>query len=67
MDYLITGKAPAGVKYKLRKPAATPAFIARCSGTIDSDPRRLQLLEHGRPATARLPGCKTVRPLLLIV
>jgi len=39
MDYLITGKAPAGVKYKLRKPGGYPDFIGAMFWTIDADRR----------------------------
>jgi chitinase len=39
MDYLITGKAPAGTKYKLRKPAGYPAMIGAMFWTIDADRR----------------------------
>jgi len=39
MDYLITGKAPAGVKYRLRKPGGYPGFIGAMFWTIDSDRR----------------------------
>ena len=40
MDYLITGKAPAGVAYKLRKPSGYPAMIGAMFWTIDADRRR---------------------------
>jgi chitinase len=39
MDYIITGKAPAGTKYKLRKPAGYPAMIGAMFWTIDADRR----------------------------
>jgi chitinase len=39
MDYLITGKAPAGTKYKLRKPAGYPEMIGAMFWTIDADRR----------------------------
>jgi chitinase len=39
MAYLITGKAPAGVKYKLRKPGGYPDFIGAMFWTIDADRR----------------------------
>jgi chitinase len=39
MDYLITGKAPAGVAYKLRKPSGYPAMIGAMFWTIDADRR----------------------------
>jgi chitinase len=39
MDYLITGKAPAGTKYKLRQPAGYPEMIGAMFWTIDADRR----------------------------
>jgi chitinase len=39
MDYLITGKAPAGVKYKLRQPKGYPGMIGAMFWTIDADRR----------------------------
>jgi chitinase len=39
MDYIITGKAPAGTKYKLRNPAGYPAMIGAMFWTIDADRR----------------------------
>lgn len=39
MDYLITGKAPAGVTYKLRKPSGYPSMIGAMFWTIDADRR----------------------------
>ena len=39
MDYLITGKAPAGVTYKLRRPAGYPAMLGAMFWTIDADRR----------------------------
>jgi chitinase len=39
MDYLITGKAPAGTRYKLRKPGGYPAMIGAMFWTIDADRR----------------------------
>lgn len=39
MDYLITGKAPAGTQYKLRQPAGYPAMIGAMFWTIDADRR----------------------------
>jgi chitinase len=39
MDYLITGKAPAGVVYKLRKPSGYAAMIGAMFWTIDADRR----------------------------
>jgi chitinase len=39
MDYIITGKAPAGTKYKLRKPAGYPGMIGAMFWTIDADRR----------------------------
>jgi chitinase len=39
MDYIITGKAPAGSKYKLREPAGYPPMIGAMFWTIDADRR----------------------------
>jgi chitinase len=39
LDYLITGKAPAGVTYKLRPPSGYPAMIGAMFWTIDADRR----------------------------
>jgi hypothetical protein len=39
MDYIITGKAPAGVQYKLRKPGGYPGMIGAMFWTIDADRR----------------------------
>ena len=39
MDYLITGKAPAGVTYKLRKASGYPRMIGAMFWTIDADRR----------------------------
>jgi len=39
MEYIITGKAPAGVRYKLRKPAGYPGMIGAMFWTIDADRR----------------------------
>jgi chitinase len=39
MDYIITGKAPAGTWYKLRNPAGYPAMIGAMFWTIDADRR----------------------------
>ena len=39
MDYIITGKAPAGTTYKLRNPAGYPAMIGAMFWTIDADRR----------------------------
>jgi chitinase len=39
MDYIITGKAPAGTKYKLRKPGGYPAMLGAMFWTIDADRR----------------------------
>jgi chitinase len=37
MDYIITGKAPAGTRYKLRNPAGYPAMIGAMFWNIDYD------------------------------
>jgi chitinase len=39
MDYIISGKAPAGTKYKLRKPSGYPSMIGAMFWTIDADRR----------------------------
>jgi chitinase len=39
MDYLITGKAPAGTSYKLRAPTGYPGMIGAMFWTIDADRR----------------------------
>lgn len=39
MEYLITGKAPPGVRYKLRKPGGYPAMLGAMFWTIDADRR----------------------------
>ncbi len=39
MDYIITGKAPAGTTYKLRNPAGYSAMIGAMFWTIDADRR----------------------------
>jgi hypothetical protein len=39
MEYIITGKAPAGTKYKLQKPTGYPEMIGAMFWTIDADRR----------------------------
>jgi chitinase len=39
MDYIISGKAPVGTKYKLRQPAGYPGMIGAMFWTIDADRR----------------------------
>jgi chitinase len=39
MDYIISGKAPAGSRYKLRKPTGYPGMIGAMFWTIDADRR----------------------------
>lgn len=39
MNYIISGKAPAGTKYKLRKPTGYPGMIGAMFWTIDADRR----------------------------
>lgn len=39
MGYLISGKAPAGTKYQLRKPTGYPGMIGAMFWTIDADRR----------------------------
>jgi len=57
MDYIITGKAPAGTTYKLRKPGGYPGMIGAMFWTIDADRRGgynfsnvVGPLLHGYPA-----------------
>jgi chitinase len=58
MDYIITGKAPEGTKYKLREPNGYPGMIGAMFWTIDADRRGNYIfsnvvgpLLHGYPAT----------------
>jgi chitinase len=39
MEYLITGRAPAGTRYQLRKPAGYPGMLGAMFWTIDADRR----------------------------
>jgi chitinase len=39
MDYLITGKAPAGTKYKIRQPKGYPGLLGAMFWTINADRR----------------------------
>ncbi len=39
MDYIITGKAPAGTEYQLREPGGYPGMIGAMFWTIDADRR----------------------------
>jgi chitinase len=39
MDYIITGKAPAGTKYKLQNPAGYPGMLGAMFWTINADRR----------------------------
>ena len=39
MDYIITGKAPAGTRYKLRQPGGYPGMIGAMFWTLDADRR----------------------------
>jgi chitinase len=39
MDYIITGKAPSGVQYKLHRPTGYPGMIGAMFWTIDADRR----------------------------
>ncbi len=57
MDYIITGKAPAGTTYKLREPAGYSGMIGAMFWTIDADRRGnhnfsnvVGPLLHGYPA-----------------
>lgn len=58
MDYIITGRAPAGTTYKLREPAGYPGMIGAMFWTIDADRRGNYNFSnavgpqlHGYPAT----------------
>jgi chitinase len=58
MDYIITGKAPAGTRYKLREPTGYPGMIGAMFWTIDADRRGNYNFSnvvgpqlHGYPAT----------------
>ncbi|MGC1461358.1 MAG: chitinase [Terracidiphilus sp.] len=58
MDYIVTGKASAGVKYKLRRPAGYPGMIGAMFWNIDADRREnyrfsnaVGPLLHSYPAT----------------
>jgi chitinase len=58
MDYIITGKAPAETKYKLRQPTGYPGLIGAMFWTIDADRRGNYNFSnvvgpqlHGYPAT----------------
>jgi chitinase len=58
MDYIITGKAPAGTEYKLRRPTGYPGMIGAMFWTIDADRRGNYNFSnvigpqlHGYPAT----------------
>ncbi len=59
MDYLITGKAPPGVKYRLRRPSGYPGLLGAMFWTIDADRRASYNYSnsigpqlHGYPAPA---------------
>jgi chitinase len=59
MDYILTGKAPAGTKYKLVEPAGYPGMIGAMFWTIDADRRGSYNYSnvigpqlHGYPATS---------------
>ena len=47
MDYIITGKASAGVKYKLRNPAGYSGMIGAMFWTIDADRRNNYNFSNG--------------------
>jgi chitinase len=40
MQYIITGKAPAGTTYKLRNPSGYPGMIGAMFWTINDDRRQ---------------------------
>jgi chitinase len=59
MDYLITGKVPAGVTYKLQRPGGYPGMMGAMFWTIDADRRgnynysnTVGPLLHGYPKSA---------------
>ncbi len=57
MDYIITGKAPAGTTYKLREAHRLPRHDRRHVLDHRRRPaRQLQLLKHSRPRTSQLRG-----------
>ena len=58
MDYILTGKAPAGSKYKLREPNGYPGMRGAMFWTIDADRRGSYVFSnvvgpqvHGYPAS----------------
>ncbi|WP_035346947.1 glycosyl hydrolase family 18 protein [Edaphobacter aggregans] len=60
MDYIVTGKAPVGATYKLRKPSGYPEMIGAMFWTIDADRRgnynfsnSVGPLLHGYPAPSK--------------
>jgi chitinase len=60
MDYIITGKAPAGTAYRLLKPAGYPAMLGAMFWTLDADRRENYRFSnvigpqlHGFPGTAK--------------
>lgn len=59
MDYIITGKRPAGVKYRLRKTGGYPEMIGAMFWTIDAD-RRLNYVFSNSvgPQLHGYPGVK---------
>jgi len=66
MEYLITGKAPEGVTYKLQRPGGYPAMIGAMFWTIDGDRNENYLFSnvvgpqlHGYPAGNMPPGKKS--------
>jgi chitinase len=68
MQYLITGKAPQGVTYRLRQPDGYPAMIGAMFWTIDGDRNEsyafsnvIGPLLHGYPTRSAQLGKKTPR------
>jgi chitinase len=62
MDYIITGKVPAGATYKLRQPSGYPTMIGAMFWTIDDDRRDNYKYSnligpqlHGYPSTSSPP------------
>jgi chitinase len=60
MQYLITGKAPKGVTYKLRQPSGYPAMIGAMFWTIDGDRDENYAFSNG--VGPQLHGYRASRP-----
>ena len=59
MEYIITGKAPAGTSYKLRKPSGYPGMIGAMFWTIDAD--RLENYTFSNQIGPQLHGYPAVK------